>query len=134
MKQEPHVLLVEDDLANRMLARRILATLGLPFTETANGVEALAAMARQQADLVLMDLSMPGMDGLEAARRIRANPDWAETPIIALTANARPADREQAFAAGCDAVVLKPYRPDDLAEAIGRVMGGEAGSAIRFPG
>jgi CheY-like chemotaxis protein len=134
MSDLPFVLLVEDDIANRGLASRILAACGLPHTTASDGFEALARMAERTPDLVLMDLSMPGMDGWEATRRIRENPEWKNVTIIALTAHAMRGDRERALTVGCDDVLTKPYRPAELVEAIQRNLGEEVASKLILPG
>jgi two-component system, cell cycle response regulator DivK len=121
--EEPFVLLVEDDVANRGLASRILTTCGYPHEIAVDGQDALDKAAQRKPDLILMDLSMPGMDGWEATRRLRANPDNASIRILALTAHAMRGDREKAIEAGCDDVLTKPYRPAELIEAMKRVLG-----------
>jgi len=124
--EEPYVLLVEDDAANRGLASRILTTCGYTHGIAIDGQDALDKAAKRKPDLILMDLSMPGMDGWEATRRLRANPENASIRILALTAHAMRGDREKAIEAGCDDVLTKPYRPSELIEAIRRVLGGVA--------
>ncbi len=126
MAEEPYVLLVEDDAANRGLASRILTTCGYTHGIAIDGQDALDKAAKRKPDLILMDLSMPGMDGWEATRRLRANPENASIRILALTAHAMRGDREKAIEAGCDDVLTKPYRPSELIEAIRRVLGGVA--------
>ena len=123
MAEEPYVLLVEDDAANRGLASRILTTCGYAHGTAVDGQDALDKAVERKPDLILMDLSMPGMDGWEATRRLRGNPENATIRIIALTAHAMRGDREKAIAAGCDDVLTKPYRPSELIEAIERVLG-----------
>ncbi len=124
MAEEPYVLLVEDDAANRGLASRILTTCGYRHGIVVDGQDALDKAAERKPDLVLTDLSMPGMDGWEATRRLRADPANATIRILALTAHAMRGDREKALAAGCDDVLTKPYRPSELIEAIKRVLDG----------
>lgn len=123
MAEEPYVLLVEDDAANRGLASRILTTCGYTHGIAIDGQDALDKAAKRKPDLILMDLSMPGMDGWEATRRLRANPENASIRILALTAHAMRGDREKAIEAGCDDVLTKPYRPSELIESIRRVLG-----------
>jgi two-component system, cell cycle response regulator DivK len=134
MSQPPFVLLVEDDPANRGLASRILAACGLPHDMAGDGNEALEKVAGRLPDLILMDLSMPGMDGWEATRIIRANPEWEDVRIVALTAHAMRGDRERAIAAGCDDVLTKPYRPAELIEMIRKVLGDEAAASLAMGG
>jgi CheY-like chemotaxis protein len=117
------ILLAEDNAVNQMVALRILDRLGYGADVAANGLEALEALERQAYDVVLMDVQMPELDGLDTSRRIREG--WApETRprIIAMTANAMPEEREACFAAGMDDYVAKPIRPDLLAEALRRVI------------
>lgn len=123
MADRPFVLLVEDDPANRGLASRILTTCGYPHDIAVDGQDALDKVAIRPPDLILMDLSMPGMDGWEATRRVRSNPANTSIRIIALTAHAMRGDREKALEAGCDDVLTKPYRPAELIDAIKRMVG-----------
>ncbi|NQX01956.1 response regulator, partial [bacterium] len=99
----------------------MLARLGYRADLASNGLEVLAALARQPYHTILMDVQMPELDGLEAARRIRANPPRGCEPwIIALTANAMEGDREACIAAGMNDYITKPIRPADLAAALQR--------------
>jgi PAS domain S-box-containing protein len=114
------ILLAEDNAVNQKVALRLLERLGYGADIASNGLEALEALERRVYDVVLMDVQMPELDGLDAARRI--NERWREQRprIIAMTANALPEDREACFAAGMDDYVAKPIRPDELAEALKR--------------
>ena len=108
------ILVVEDQEDNRQILRDLLASAGYELTEAENGEEALAALAKQQPDLILMDIQLPIMDGYEATRRIRTNPDMKSVPIIAVTSHALAGDEDKALAAGCDGYVSKPYSPREL--------------------
>jgi len=117
------ILLVEDNLTNQMVAQRMLMAEGHKVLTAGDGREALDAASSQRFDLILMDISMPEMDGLEAARRIKALPSLlASVPIIAMTAHAVTGDRERFLAAGMVDYVSKPIRLKQLLAAIGRVM------------
>jgi two-component system, cell cycle response regulator DivK len=108
------ILLVEDQEDNRQILRDLLGSAGYELTEAENGEEALAALAKQQPDLILMDIQLPIMDGYEATRRIRTIPDLKSVPIIAVTSHALAGDEEKALAAGCNGYVSKPYSPREL--------------------
>ena len=115
------ILLAEDNAVNQKVALRLLERLGYAADVVWNGLEALEALERRQYDVVLMDVQMPELDGLDASRQI--NKLWpAETRprIIAMTANALPEDREACLAAGMDDYVAKPIRPEELADALRR--------------
>jgi CheY-like chemotaxis protein len=114
----PHqarVLLVEDNQVNQMVAKGMLSKLGCEVAVTAHGGEAIAYLEKHPVDLVLMDCNMPVMDGYEATRRIRQSGHWPNLPIIALTANALPDERERCQAAGMNDYLAKPFRREDLA-------------------
>jgi two-component system cell cycle response regulator DivK len=108
------ILVVEDQEDNRQILRDLLGNAGYELTEAENGEEAIAAVAKQRPDLILMDIQLPVMDGYEATRRIRTNPDLNSVPIIAVTSYALTGDEDKARAVGCDGYVSKPYSPRDL--------------------
>jgi signal transduction histidine kinase/CheY-like chemotaxis protein len=115
------VLLVEDNAVNQKLALRLLEKIEIRADVAGNGVECLEALERQAYDLILMDVQMPEMDGLEATRRIRAMRPREDGPyIVAMTANVMQGDQDDCFAAGMDDYVSKPIRPETLAGAIDR--------------
>jgi two-component system, sensor histidine kinase len=118
------ILLVEDHPVNRRIATRMLQKMGYSVEMACDGKEALSACEAQAFDLVLMDISMPVMDGIEATRRIRETETGtgAHLPIVALTANAMDGDRERCIAAGMDDFVTKPVREEELAAMIGTVV------------
>jgi PAS domain S-box-containing protein len=115
------ILLAEDNAMNQKVALRLLERLGYRADVVSNGLEALAALEREPYDVVLMDVQMPELDGLDASRRICEQwPPGSRPNIIAMTANALPEDREACFAAGMNDYVAKPIRGDELAAALKR--------------
>lgn len=108
------ILVVEDQEDNRQIIRDLLLTTDYEVMEAANGQEALAAVARQLPDPILMDIQLPVMDGYEATRRLKADPALRAIPIIAVTSYALSGDEEKARAAGCDDFVPKPFSPRQL--------------------
>ena len=113
------ILLAEDNVVNQKLALRLLQQMGYRADVAGNGIEAIECVARQRYDVVLMDVQMPEMDGLEASRRIVARWKSEERPrIVAMTANAMQGDREECLAAGMDDYVTKPFRVDALVTAL----------------
>ena len=113
------ILVAEDNVVNQKVALLMLARLGYHADVAANGVEVLQALDRQAYDVILMDIQMPEMDGVEATRQILARIPLAERPyIIAMTANALVGDNERYLAAGMDDYISKPVRPDKLITAL----------------
>ena len=113
------ILLAEDNVVNQKLALRLLQQMGYRADLASNGIEAVECCERQPYDVVLMDVQMPEMDGLEATRRIAERwPDGKRPRIVAMTANAMTGDREECIAAGMDDYVTKPIRVDALVEAL----------------
>lgn len=105
------VLVIEDHEDNRRIVRDLLRATGYEMIEAVTGEDGVAAAERERPDLILMDIQLPGIDGYEATRRIKANPELNKTPIIAVTSYALSGDDQKAFAAGCDGYVTKPYSP-----------------------
>jgi two-component system cell cycle response regulator DivK len=105
------VLVVEDQEDNRQILRDLLNNADYEMTEAETGEEAIAAVARQRPGLILMDIQLPGMDGYEATRRIKADPALSSIPIIAVTSYALSGDEDKCREAGCDGYVSKPYSP-----------------------
>ena len=117
------ILVVEDVDLNRELAVQLLEE-DYRVIEAVNGQEGLDLAERERPDLILMDLSLPVMDGWEATRRIKANPELRGIPVIALTAHAMVGDREKAMAAGCDDYLVKPLDENELFDKVARLVGG----------
>ena len=109
-----HILVVEDQEDNRQIMRDLLTANDYEMTEAENGEEALAAVAKDRPDLILMDIQLPVMDGCEATRRIKANPSLSSIPIIAVTSYALSGGEEKARAAGCNDFVPKSFSPRHL--------------------
>jgi len=114
------ILIVDDNQDNRELVVKILKRYGYATCEAADGEEALAGAASDRPDLILMDIALPKIDGLEATRRLRQMAELKDTPIIALTAHAMKGDREKALAAGCCDYITKPINVRELPEQIAR--------------
>ncbi len=114
------VLLVEDNAFNQELALDVLRRAGIEVSVAANGEEALAVLARERFDGVLMDCQMPVMDGYAATRALRQRPEWRELPVIAMTANAMVGDRDKALAAGMNDHVAKPIKMEELFGTLAR--------------
>ncbi len=116
------ILVAEDNVVNQKLALRLLQQMGYRADLASNGIEAIESVERQTYDVVLMDVQMPEMDGLEASRRLTAKFSTDERPrIVAMTANAMAGDREACLAAGMDDYIAKPIRVDALVEALMQV-------------
>lgn len=109
-----NILLVEDNPFNQQVAQELLEDIGVNVTLASNGSEALEILTRQPFDIVLMDIQMPVMDGFEATRHIRANPELSSQCVIAMTANAMTEDRQRCLSAGMDDFISKPISPDQL--------------------
>ena len=108
------ILVIEDAEDNRQIVRDLLESAGYALIEALDGLEGVAAAEREHPDLILMDIQLPGIDGYEATRRIRAVPALATVPIIAVTSYALSGDEAKTRAAGCDGYVAKPFSPRQL--------------------
>src|SRR5262245_19365355 len=117
------ILVVEDQEDNRRILRDLLGNAGYQLIEAESGEEALTAVEAQRPDLILMDIQLPVMDGYEAARRIKSNPDMKAVPIIAVTSYALAGDEAKAGAAGCAAYVSKPFSPRALLAKVREILG-----------
>ena len=108
------ILVVEDQEDNRQILRDLLTNAGFEMIEAENGAEAVASVQARRPDLILMDIQLPILDGYEATRRIKANPDLKSIPIIVVTSYALDGDEDRARLAGCDDYVAKPFSPRQL--------------------
>lgn len=108
------VLVVEDNPLNYKLAATVLEHAGYGIVHAADGVEGIALARRYRPDLILMDIQLPGMDGLAAVRLLKSEPDTSRIPIIALTAFAMAGDGDRMLAAGCNDYLAKPFSYKDL--------------------
>jgi two-component system cell cycle response regulator DivK len=119
MKREKKLfLLVEDFEDSRFMMRRLLEMAGYAVIEASDGEQAVELAISEQPELILMDLSLPKLDGLAATRRIRQNKAVENTPIVAISAHDSPESRTEALAAGCDEYVTKPIDFDQLGEVL----------------
>lgn len=116
------VLYIEDNFENRMLVRRILMVEGLDVVEVDNARDGIEMARNDPPDLILMDISMPDLDGYTATRQLRQFPELDHVPIIAVTANVMKGDREQTLAAGCDGYIPKPIDVDRFPEQIAKFL------------
>ena len=108
------ILVIEDQADNRQILRDLLTSADFEVIEAVDGKAGLAAAAAHRPDLILMDIQLPILDGYEATRRLKANPELKAIPIIVVTSYALSGDEEKARAAGCDAYVAKPFSPRAL--------------------
>jgi two-component system cell cycle response regulator DivK len=114
----PRILYIEDEPNNRMLVRRILMAEGIAVLEAENARDGIDMALKDPPDLILMDISMPGMDGLKATREIRNLPQLSKIPVVALTANVMDGDRERTLNAGCNGYIGKPINVDTFVDEV----------------
>lgn len=117
------ILVVEDTEDNRQILRDLLGMAGYDMIEAHDGAEGVSQATQHKPDLILMDIQMPVMDGYEATRRIKANPELTAIPIIAVTSYALSGDEQKARAAGCDAYIAKPYSPRQMLAKVREILG-----------
>src|SRR3954467_7898666 len=132
--ERPPLLLVDDYPDAREMYSEYLEFCGFDVVEAANGMEALQRAADEAPDIILMDLSLPVMDGWEATRRLKADERTAEIPVVALTGHALAGISEGAKQAGCDAFVTKPCLPEDLVKEIRKVLAEPSTGKVRRSG
>jgi CheY-like chemotaxis protein len=116
------ILAADDNRENLLLLKSLLEKVGYFVLEAKNGKEALEAFKKESPDLIWMDMRMPVMDGYEAVRQIRQCSGGDTVPIIAITASAFKEQRDEVLAAGCDDMVIKPFRPHEIFEVMGRFL------------
>lgn len=119
------ILYVEDNPQNMRLVRKMLASAGYQVIEATDGASGLQAIQEHRPDLVLMDVNLPDIDGLEITRQVRATPEFANLRIIALTANAMHGDRERCLEAGCDGYIPKPITKAELLNTVAYTLNQE---------
>jgi CheY-like chemotaxis protein len=113
------VLIGEDEPDNQVILQTVVESLvGVRAAVAGDGLAVLASVSRERPKMILLDLMMPGLDGFQVTRQLKADPSTASIPIVAVSAMARPDDREAALAAGCDEFVRKPFELDDLEAVI----------------
>lgn len=119
------VLYIDDNFDNRMLVKRVLmaSDYDFQFLEADNGHSGIDMARQAKPDIILMDISMPDMDGLTATSILREMPELQQIPIVALTANAMQGDKEKTLEAGCDGYIRKPIDVDTLPEEVYRYVG-----------
>jgi two-component system cell cycle response regulator DivK len=127
-RNRPRVLLVDDYPDAREMYTEYLEFSGFDVVEAGNGMEALQRAVDTTPDIILMDLSLPVMDGWEATRRLKADKRTASIPVVALTGHALAGISEGAKKAGCDAFVTKPCLPEDLVREIRKILDGPSSS------
>ena len=108
------ILVIEDQEDNRAILRDLLNSVGFEVIEAHNGEDGVAMAETEKPDLILMDIQLPIIDGYEATRRIKSDPELERIPIIAVTSYALSGDEDKAKLAGCDAYISKPYSPREL--------------------
>jgi two-component system, cell cycle response regulator DivK len=116
------VLIVEDVPDNRQIMRDLLTNAGYELIEAIDGAAGVAAALAHRPDLILMDIQLPVLDGYEATRRIKANPETSAIPIIAVTSYALSGDEAKALEAGCNGYVAKPFSPRQLLEKVREII------------
>ena len=125
MSYTQKILYVEDDLANKTLVRKLLLSAGFKVVEASDGLSGIQAAKDERPDIILMDMSMPGLDGYEATTRIKAIDELRHIPVIAVTAHAMKGDRERSLAAGCDGYITKPIDFNTFVDEVKKYIDGK---------
>lgn len=116
------LLVIEDDPSNTRLISMVLRERPYTLVEVTTSERGIETLQTRQIDLILLDLRLPGMNGWEFARTVKAHPQWRQIPLIAVSAPTSAQDQQQAFEAGCDAFIAKPFRPGQLSSIIGQFL------------
>lgn len=124
MSKPPLILIVEDNAGSLMLATVMLETEGFEVAGAGSAEEARNVLTTRTPDLILMDIQLPGMDGLEFTRELKSDPDTAAIPVIALTAQVMPIYERAARAAGCEGFIAKPWTPEAFSREIRAFLAG----------
>jgi len=124
------ILIVDDNQDGRELVVKVLKTRGYQTIEAVDGEEALEKAVAERPDLILMDRSLPKIDGYEVTRRLKAQEEFKDVPVVALTAHAMRGDREKALEAGCDGYISKPINVRELPELIKSYLAGKRESIL----
>ena len=122
MSESKTVLIVDDEPMVRYLIQAVLADSGLRLLEASNGVDALAVAEQERPHVVLLDVGMPGLNGLEVCRRLKVGPSTCGIAVMMLTALAQETDRDAAHAAGADAYITKPFKPLELRAEVDQLL------------
>jgi CheY-like chemotaxis protein len=123
-RQNAEILVVEDNPANQMLIEAVLQGSGYAIKLASSAAEALESIEHRRPDLILMDIELPGQDGLSLTRKLKADPRTASIPVVALTANAMSGDRQRSVEAGCIGYISKPYDTRTLGTEIAAFLAG----------
>jgi len=124
------ILYIEDNPHNMRLVRKLLQTMGFTMIEAMDGLRGLRMAAEHRPDLILVDINLPDIDGLEVVRRLKSDPALAHIPAVALTANAMHGDRENCLASGCDGYLAKPIARMELKNVMSHFLGEVSQAAI----
>ena len=116
------ILLIEDDLLSLKLMRDLLKAHGYEVAEAVTGPSGLAAARQERPDLIVMDIGLPGMDGVEVTRLLKAHSSMGSVPVLAVTAYAMPSDEERMRSAGCDGFMTKPLRFAEFLAEVSRLL------------
>ena len=123
----PKILYIEDNPQNMRLVRKFLTLNGYEMIEAVNGLSGIDKAAAEYPDLILMDINLPDIDGLEATARLKSSPGLSHIPVVALTANAMHGDRERFLSAGCDGYIPKPITKYELLSTIANLLAHKTG-------